>query len=248
VTHYTYTIVETRRENPRTRTLVFDRALPAQPGQFVMAWLPGVDERPFSIAEDAPLALTVAAVGPFSERLHGLNVGDRVWVRGPLGQGYRLPQAPAGRRLLLVGGGYGAAPLHFLARTALDAGMVVEACLGARTSRALLLVEAFRSLGIAVRVTTEDGTSGTQGLITRAFERAVGAARPDLVCACGPVGMLEALERQCLALGLPHQLSWEAHMRCGMGLCGACEVHGRRSEGWLACQDGPVSFGGVCAV
>lgn len=241
MTHQTFTLVETRMENDRTKTLILDRPLPAQPGQFVMAWLPGLDERPFSIASDAPLALTIAAVGPFSEALHRLQPGERLWMRGPLGQGFRLPEHAAGRRLLLVGGGYGVAPLHFLARRALEAGMVVDACIGARTSRDLLLVDAFRVDGAAVRITTEDGTAGARGLVTGAFDVAVQAARPDLVCACGPVPMLEALEAACLRLGFPHQLSWEAPMRCGMGLCGACEVHGRRPEGWLACQDGPVS-------
>jgi len=64
--------------------------------------------------------------------------------------------------------------------------------------------------------------------------------RPDILYACGPVGMLEALERVSIAHALPHQLSWEAHMRCGIGLCGSCEVHGR-SDGWLTCLDGPVA-------
>ncbi len=68
--------------------------------------------------------------------------------------------------------------------------------------------------------------------MTEAVGAAVAQARPDVVYACGPVGMLEAVERQCDDLGLPHQLSWEAIMRCGMGLCGACERHG--NQGGLA--------------
>jgi dihydroorotate dehydrogenase electron transfer subunit len=78
-------------------------------------------------------------------------------------------------------------------------------------------------------------------LVTEAAEAVIRAQPPHTVYACGPVPMLEAVERQCLRHTLPHQLSWEAHMRCGIGLCGSCELEGR--DGWLVCQDGPVWFG-----
>ena len=140
--HQTFIITEIHTENYRTKTFIFDKPLPdAQPGQYVMAWLPDVGEKPFSIAGADPLALMVVAVGPFSEALHGLNVGDRVWVRGPLGQGFAL----RGQHHLLVGGGYGVAPLLFLARTALAAGHTVEVCIGARTAEDVLLAGAFES-------------------------------------------------------------------------------------------------------
>ena len=87
-------IVEIRAENEQTKTFVLDGALDAAPGQFVMAWLPGVDEKPFSLADADPVTLTIAAVGPFSRALHGLAVGERIWLRGPLGKGYQLPEQP----------------------------------------------------------------------------------------------------------------------------------------------------------
>jgi dihydroorotate dehydrogenase electron transfer subunit len=241
--HRPYTIAAIRRINQRTGTLLFREPLPAQPGQFAMAWLPGVDERPFSIAGADPLALTVAAVGPLSAALLQLPVGGRVWLRGPFGRGYRL----AGKRLLLAGGGYGVAPLLFLAREAVAAGCQVEACIGARTAAEVLLVEELEELGTVVHVTTEDGSLGTAGLVTLAVEAAIQARRPDTVYACGPVKMLVAIDRQCEAHGLPRQLSWEAHMRCGIGLCGSCELTlpepvSQPGPGWLVCLDGPVSF------
>ena len=241
--HETYTVGYVNTENYRTKTLVLDRPLPAEPGQFAMAWLPGIDEKPYSIAADAPLALTVVAVGPFSEAVHRLMPGAELWVRGPLGQGYALPDAPAGKRLLLIAGGYGVAPLSFLARRAVAAGCVIDLCVGARTSADVLMTSPFTAMGATVRITTEDGTAGSQGMVTQAVDAAVQAERPDVVYACGPVGMLVAVERQCKTHGLPYQLSWEAQMRCGMGLCGACEVRGRPTEGWLACHDGPVERG-----
>jgi dihydroorotate dehydrogenase electron transfer subunit len=239
--HQRFEVVGVRTLNYRTKTLVFDRALPAaQPGQFVMLWLPGVDERPYSIAGRAPMTLTVVAIGPFSEALHNLGVGDALWVRGPLGQGFRLPASPQGKRLVLVGGGYGVAPLLFLAHEAVIAGCDVTAVVGARTGEDVLLDGEFGSAGVEVLVTTEDGSRGSVGTVVPAVERLIGQGAADILYACGPVGMLEALERVCLGHAIPHQLSWEARMRCGMGLCGTCEVHGR-SDGWLACHDGPVA-------
>ena len=238
--HQRFEVVEVRTLNYRTKTLVFDGPLPAQPGQFVMLWLPGVDERPYSVAGGDPLTLTVVAVGPFSEALHGLNVGDALWVRGPLGQGFRLPAPASGKRLLLVGGGYGVAPLLFLANEAIAAGCSVTTVVGARTAADVLLVEGFSAAGAQVYVTTEDGSLGVAGRVLPTVETLMGEAVPDVLYACGPVGMLEALEGACTARDVPHQLSWEARMRCGMGLCGTCEVRGR-SDGWLACHDGPVA-------
>jgi dihydroorotate dehydrogenase electron transfer subunit len=235
--HRPFTIASIRTENYRTKTFVLHTGLPAQPGQFLMAWLPGVDEKPFSIAAAEPLTLTVVAVGAFSQALHRLAAGDRVWIRGPLGQGYQLE----GKHLLLVGGGYGVAPLLFLASTALAAGCTVQVCIGARTAADVLLVDDLQRIGASTHVTTEDGSLGTAGLVTLATEAAINSHRPDTVYACGPVKMLEAIDRQCEACHLPRQLSWEAHMRCGIGLCGSCELP-TLGSGWLTCLDGPVSF------
>ncbi|MBN1878189.1 MAG: hypothetical protein JXA33_28475 [Anaerolineae bacterium] len=255
--HETFTITEIYTENYRAKTFVFDKPLPgATPGQFVMAWLPGVGEKPFSIMGRDPLTLMVVAVGPFSEAMHRLHIGDRVWVRGPLGQGYTLQ----GQHLLLVGGGYGVAPLLFLAHEALAAGYSVEVYIGARTAEEVLLAEDFvnqrqiemgrqRATGnghVTLHITTEDGSRGARGLVTQATATAIATQRPDCVYACGPVPMLVALAQQCQTHALPHQLSWEARIRCGMGICGDCELEADARTaahippGWRVCRDGPV--------
>ncbi len=240
-------IATIRQENAATRSFVLDGRLDAAPGQFVMAWLPGVDEKPFSLAHADPVTLTVAAVGSFSRALHSLAIGDRIWLRGPLGRGYTLPLSPwerAGVRegarphTLLLGGGYGVAPLRFLAERLLAAGCAVSMIIGARAAADLLLVDAFQAMDVALWLTTEDGSAGLRGLATDAIDPALAAAPSEtaMVYACGPTGMLRASAAICQARGLPAQLSWEAHMRCGIGLCGSCEV----GDGWLTCLDGPV--------
>ncbi|MBE3131963.1 MAG: hypothetical protein IMZ55_00690, partial [Acidobacteria bacterium] len=99
--HRSALIAERVTENARTVTLLLDASLDCQPGQFAMIWLPGADEKPFSISGDDPLCFTIARVGPFSEALHALRPGDRLWFRGPFGTAYGA--APV--RTLLVGGG-----------------------------------------------------------------------------------------------------------------------------------------------
>ncbi len=224
-------------ENHRTRTLTLDAAVDAVAGQFGMLWLPGLDEKPFSLRAADPLAFTVAAVGPFSRAVHRLRPGDRIWFRGPFGRGFTL----AGVDHLMVGGGYGTAPLHFLAADAARRGDRVRVVIGARTSADLLMADAFRDLGAEVIQTTEDGSAGTRGRVTTAVGPLLAAAdRPDTLYACGPHGMLAALEDQARAAGVPCQSAWEAYMRCGIGICGSCE-HG----GMLLCADGPVLAGGA---
>ncbi len=217
--------------NSRTKTFVLDVTLEAEPGQFAMLWLPGLDEKPFSLLSDAPLSFAVASVGPFSRAMHRLHEGDRVWVRGAYGRGFRL----AGDDHLLVGGGYGVAPILFLARRALAAGGRVRSVIGARVADELLLTDDFRAAGAEVHLTTEDGSVGTQGLVTDVVTPVLAADPPDALYACGPHGMLAALRALSSEQGVRAQLSWEEYMRCGIGICGSCE-----HEGIVLCADGPV--------
>jgi dihydroorotate dehydrogenase electron transfer subunit len=240
-----YFISSSQPKNYRTRSLVLDRPLAeARAGQFVMAWLPDVGEKPFSIADADPFKLTVADVGPFSEALCALKPGQPLWVRGPLGRGFELK----GKRHILVGGGYGAAPLYFLAKQALARGDEVSVCLGARSQAELLLADDFRELDCRVEAATEDGSAGHQGLVLEAVRAALADFPAQTLYACGPKPMLLALAAYCKERKLAGQFSWEAMMRCGIGLCGSCEIDEPTCDavglthGWLTCKDGPVSF------
>jgi len=239
-----FTVQEVRCENAYTRTLIFDSPLlDSQPGQYVMAWLPGIGEKPFSISDDDPLGLTIADVGPVSRALTKLTLGERVWVRGPLGRGFTL----ASHSHLLVGGGYGAAPLSLLAKRARQQGHPVMVALGAKTKDDLILVSAFSAMGCQVFLATEDGSAGIQGLVTGAMEQAVAGGCPETLYACGPNGMLMAVAAFAREKKLPAQLSFEALIRCGVGLCGSCELPEEVCNklgiptGFLVCHDGPVA-------
>ena len=245
-------IVGITDESPRVRTLVLDLQFDAQPGQFIMAWLPGVDEKPFSLVRADPVTLTIARVGPFTTALFALSTGNRLWIRGPLGQPFTLPpqptrdsehQPPASEseiknprsRILLVAGGYGVAPLHFLAECALDTGWRSAVVIGAQSAADVIFSDRFAALGARVAVTTDDGSLGEHGLATSAADRLLAEEDYQALYACGPGPMLDAVKSLARTHQIPTQLSYERYMRCGFGICGSC------AQGdWLPCRDGPV--------
>jgi dihydroorotate dehydrogenase electron transfer subunit len=234
-------ITKIEQDNYRTKTFVLDMTLDGYPGQFAMVWLPRFDEKPYSLVSTDPVTFMVTAVGPFSRLVHGLAVGDQLWLRGPFGQGFQVP-APQ-KRLALIGGGYGVAPLYWLARTQIGHAATLDVIVGARSAADILYVERFQQLAEAARgtttvqlhITTEDGSAGTQGIVTATLELLLTQGAIDGIYACGPHGMLTALQQLGERFQIPTQLSWEAYMRCGIGICGACD-----HEGKVLCLDGPV--------
>ncbi|MDQ7030378.1 MAG: hypothetical protein Q9O62_11665 [Ardenticatenia bacterium] len=227
-------IREVCRENYRILTFVLDDDLPeARPGQFVMVWLPGHKEAPFSLAYHRPIALTVAGVGPLTKAMHRLGPGDVLWLRGPYGHPF-TPESGS-QHPLLVGGGYGVAPLAFLAEHLRAVGQQPVAFIGGRTAEDIIGVARLEALGVPVFVTTEDGSKGEAGLVTHPVSRFLAEGRGDALYGVGPHGMLRALARLAHTHRVPAQLSWEAYMGCAMGLCGMCE-----HDGVLLCVEGPV--------
>jgi len=180
---------------------------------------------------DSPVTLSIARVGPFTEAVHRLEAGDKLWLRGPFGRGF----VPLPRHAILVGGGYGAAPLAFLARRLREDGQQVSVALGATRAQDLILMGRFRSAGCAVHAATEDGSLGLKGLATDVAEALLRDQPNAAVYACGPEPMLEKLARMCYNSGITGQFSMERLMKCGIGVCGSCDHHGL-----LVCKDGPV--------
>ncbi|MFN4293050.1 MAG: dihydroorotate dehydrogenase electron transfer subunit [Thermoflexales bacterium] len=226
-------IVEVVRETPLVKTFVLDGEIDAQPGQFIMLWLPGVDEKPMSVAGMRPLTVSVARVGPMTTALHALRAGDMVGWRGPFGRPFRLERE---RPALLVAGGYGSAPLYALAQQALAAGMEVSVAIGARVADELLYADKFERLGVRLLLSTNDGSRGVQGFVTDAIAQSpVSDLQSLTIYACGPEPMLVALHKLCRARGWNGQLSVERYMKCGFGICGQCAL-----DDLLVCVDGPV--------
>jgi dihydroorotate dehydrogenase electron transfer subunit len=125
-----------------------------------------------------------------------------------------------------------------LAHTQLEQATTIHVLIGARTAADLLYTERFQALpqtNLSVHQTTEDGSAGQQGRVTDVLQPLLAAGKIDGIYACGPHGMLAALDRLGQQHKVPGQLSWEAYMRCGIGICGSCE-----HEGKVLCLDGPV--------
>ncbi|MGC9444733.1 MAG: dihydroorotate dehydrogenase electron transfer subunit [Candidatus Methanospirareceae archaeon] len=214
----------------------------SQPGQFVMVWVPGVDEIPISIAQasqDGQLELAIADVGDCSHRLHELQEGELVGLRGPYGNGFTI----TGDRICMVAGGYGAAPLRFAAATARAHGCAVTVIQGARCATDLLYLRRFEALGCDVRVATEDGSQGQCGVCTDVLEPLLHAgAAFDAVLTCGPELMMKRVCELTQQAQIPTQLLVERIVKCSCGACGACDLGGH-----LVCKDGPVFTAEVMA-
>ena len=127
--HIRAKVTKTKKENVQLTTLTFDISLEAKPGQFVMCWIPPDNEKPMSIANDSPLQISVANAGPTSKKISELKIGDYLYIRGPYGK----PFLQKGKKWLMVGGGYGFAPLRFMAKQGIKQKFEVHSILGARS-------------------------------------------------------------------------------------------------------------------
>jgi dihydroorotate dehydrogenase electron transfer subunit len=221
----------------------------ARPGQFVMLEAGALLRRPFSIfrARGEEVAVAFDVVGEGTRWLAARRPGDELALAGPLGTGFSL-DGPG--PVVAVGGGYGAAPLFFLAKRLRPAGVAVHALLGAATADRLLgAPDADRAFDSAT-IVTEDGSAGRRGIATDPLPelcRRVGARR---VAACGPMPMLAAVARVAAALGVPAEVAAEEYMACGIGVCWTCVVPLRRDGATVyerACTEGPVFPGEAVA-
>ncbi len=229
------------QETPFVKTFVFEHALNAKPGQFVNLWIPRVDEKPMSIAysDEKEFWVTMFAVGPFSKRMHHLKVGDMVGVRGPYGTHFKFEK---GQHLVLMAGGYGAAPLYFLAAEAVKQNCTIDFVIGARSQEHLLYLERIRKLpNVTLHIATDDGSVGEKGYNTLILERLLDAhakgKKIDNVYTCGPEMMMKKISDMCFKAGVSAQISIERYMKCGFGVCGQCCVD---PKGLRMCKEGPV--------
>ncbi|MFH1470312.1 MAG: dihydroorotate dehydrogenase electron transfer subunit [Candidatus Micrarchaeota archaeon] len=222
-------ITKTELEGTRVKTFCLDLGMDAEPGQFVMVWLPGIEEKPICVAGVNPLKLSIAKVGPFSSKMYELEIGGLVWVRGPFGRGFKLK----GKKVVMVGGGYGVAPLRFLEENARKKGIKTLFIMGAKNCKELLNKPEARTLNVC----TDDGSEGVKGFVTEYLEVALKEGY-DCVYACGPEKMLVKVMEICERAKIECQLSLERYMKCGFGLCGQCSC-----GGLMVCKDGPVFTG-----
>lgn len=231
----------------------------ARPGQFVMfrvqRSLPPLLRRPFGIfragfmpadCDTMPpkefIEIIYKVVGSGTEIMQGLHYGDPVELLGPLGQGFEFGQPDEEK--ILVGGGIGLVPLYMLAEKMVDQSQV-RLLMGGRTRDDIITVTEFERLGVETYVSTEDGSLGEAGLVTEVLAKKLKENNNVSVYACGPMPMIEAVEKICAGYGTPLQVSLEALMACGVGACLGCVVkgagHSEEHPSYLCtCKVGPV--------
>ncbi|MDM8525416.1 dihydroorotate dehydrogenase electron transfer subunit [Desulfococcaceae bacterium HSG8] len=225
----------------------------ALPGQFVT--LKFADQiapllrRPFSIhrlittAEGiSGIEILYRVVGTCTKKLSLCKKGDTLDVLGPLGNGFSIPSDA--RRIFIAAGGIGVAPMAFLTSFMQKKGADLSECtvfIGGRSEDDILCRDDFTRMGIAVRLTTDDGSAGEKGQVTDILEPAM-KLRPDIIYACGPMPMLKAVARVAKIYAVQCQISVETMMACGMGVCLGCAVEPENdSDAYMhVCKNGPV--------
>ncbi|MBV9594092.1 MAG: dihydroorotate dehydrogenase electron transfer subunit [Actinobacteria bacterium] len=229
-------------------------AASARPGQFVAVSVGGertsmLLRRSFALYDMTPggefagtIQFVVAENGPGTQWLVRQPTGARLDVVGPLGTPFRRPNDPV--PAVLVGGGYGTAPLIPLARELVAGGSAVEVVIGASTAARLFgELVARRTVG-HVTVTTDDGTAGQRGLVTDPLPELIKKIDAQVVYACGPMGMLRAVGEVAREHAIPAQVAVEESMACGIGVCMTCVLPVRGDDGRSrfvrSCVDGPV--------
>jgi dihydroorotate dehydrogenase electron transfer subunit len=229
----------------------------ARPGQFVALSVGGPTSanllrRCFSIHKVKPsgtyggtVDVVVAAHGPGTQWLTQLRVHDPVDVVAPLGRPFPLPaeRVPC----VLVGGGYGSAPLFWLAEALRERGCHVEMVLGAASEDRLFGVVEARRTADGVSVTTDDGSAGRRGWVSDVLGEVIDRTGAGVVYGCGPMAMLRSVSDIATAHGAVAQVAVEESMACGVGVCMTCVMPVTGNDGRTrmvrSCVEGPVFRG-----
>jgi dihydroorotate dehydrogenase electron transfer subunit len=226
-----------------------------RPGQFVSLAVGGPDtsmmlSRAFSIHDvradhGGTVEFVFAAHGRGTQWLAERRARDVLDVVGPLGRPFPLPRDPA--NCLLVGGGYGSAPLFALAARLRERQCEVDFLLGAASGDGVFGALTARRTGRSATITTEDGSLGSRGMVTDMLDQVIHDGRTDVIYACGPMPMLRQVTVLARRYDIPVQVAVEEAMACGTGVCMTCVLPVTGSDGITrmtrSCVDGPVFRG-----
>jgi ferredoxin--NADP+ reductase len=213
----------------------------AQPGQFVIIRLHERGERiPLSLADinavEGTISLIVMAVGKTTSEMSGYKEGDEILdLCGPLGMPTQIEKVG---NVVLVGGGFGVAPLYPIARAFKAAGNTVTVIMGARSKDLLIYEQAMQGVCDKVLVTTDDGSKGIKGVVTTALKQELETGGAGLVMAVGPAIMMRFVCEATKPFNVKTMVSLNPIMIDGTGMCGGCRVS-VGGETKFACTDGP---------
>lgn len=218
----------------------------AKVGQFVNVRVNGTIEpllrRPISLhgidKERGKIAFLYLVVGKGTAMMTEFQPRQEIDLVGPLGNGFSTDFA--GEKALVVGGGIGSAPLYPLLQALIKAGKTPKLLLGAADIRSIVGIALYDELDIEIAVATDDGSLGEKGFVTSLVEQDLAGGQYDYIYGCGPIPMLQSLEDLSAKYKVPGEISTEAHMGCGLGICLSCTAKGKDGKNRKVCQDGPV--------
>ena len=239
-------INEVVQEAKRQKSFFFKYPIKCKPGQFIMVWIPGIDEKPMAISysRNNEFAFTSQAIGKWTNTLDKFKKGDKVGIRGPYGNFFSTKN-----NACVVGGGVGMASVSTLI-DALKNPLIIN---GARSKERLIYLKRYKNKNMIV--TTDDGSYGSKGFTTdildimlsknKAQNSAISKKQKialreqffdiSIVYACGPEIMMKKIFEICNKYKVECEASLERMMKCGFGVCGACMVNDK-----IVCIDGPV--------
>lgn len=218
----------------------------ALPGQFLEIRVNDNIEpflrRPISIhkinKEKNELEFIFQVKGKGTEILAQKEVGDKISIIGPLGQGNFKFEGY--KNIAIIGGGIGIFPLYELARQAKKTANVTT-YLGFRSKDFVVLEDEFSEVSDKLVITTDDGSYKENGFAINFLKKDCEKKKPDCIYACGPLPMLKAVRDFAIANNIPAQVSLEERMGCGIGICLGCAVKDKNADGYKhVCKDGPV--------
>lgn len=217
-------IDEIIEETANVRTFIFHEQIDFQPGQFIMVWIPRLDEKPFTISShnSKEFGVTIFKIGDFTNKFYSMKVGDQVGIRGPYGRGFALEQ-----NACAIGGGVGMASIAPLF-SKLNGLIIVQ---GAQTASSILYQKRFPEMIVC----TDDGSSGHKGYPTDLLPELLKKEKFTKIYTCGPEIMMKKIVDFCKNNKIKCEASLERFMKCGIGVCGQCVCDGLR-----VCTDGPV--------
>lgn len=232
-----YKVIENIRIGHNTMMMMLEGATDefTAPGQFINIAVPGFTlRRPISVCDIDGDVITIVydIVGHGTETLAKIKIGATLDILPALGNGFDISHC--GERPVLLGGGVGCPPIYALAKNMLDNDILPTVVLGFNSEERMIMIEQFENLDIPFHVATVDGSYGVKGFVTDVIRQE--ALNPDCFYACGPMPMLRAV---CTQLSIPGQVSLEARMACGFGVCVCCSLETRQGAKRI-CKDGPV--------
>ena len=228
----------------------FSKMKSCRPGHFVHIRIPSQEilfRRPMSVAgisvEDKSIQVIVKILGRGTSLMSRMQAGEPVNILGPLGVPFTLPTK--NKRILIAAGGVGVPPLIYLVEEMIQKGFKpdnINFFYGGRSSEDIIIRSRIKKTGVSFYPVTEDGSFGVKGLVTKPITAFLNDHNDgkNYIFGCGPEGMLKAVDKIGCEHKIDGQLSLEAPMPCGLGICLGCVVALTKGGHARVCVEGPV--------